>query len=54
MIDVLTDPEVPPLPPHISFEQARAFASSALHGDPGRRATIANAIKGRLAELTSR
>jgi pyruvate dehydrogenase (quinone) len=26
----LTDPDVPPLPPHISFEQARSFASAAI------------------------
>jgi pyruvate dehydrogenase (quinone) len=33
VIDAITDPEVPPLPPHISFEQAKAFLSSMLKGD---------------------
>ncbi|HZQ61236.1 MAG TPA: thiamine pyrophosphate-requiring protein [Casimicrobiaceae bacterium] len=33
VIDVYTDPDVPPLPPHISFEQAKKFAQSMLHGD---------------------
>jgi pyruvate dehydrogenase (quinone) len=33
VIDVHTDPNVPPLPPHISFEQARAFLASMLKGD---------------------
>jgi pyruvate dehydrogenase (quinone) len=34
VIDAHTDPEVPPLPPHISFHQARNFVSAILHGDP--------------------
>ena len=33
VIDVRTDPDVPPLPPHISLTQAKAFASSMFHGD---------------------
>lgn len=35
VIDAKTDPEVPPLPPHITFKQARHFLSS-LTGDPAR------------------
>lgn len=33
VIDVLADPNVPPLPPHINFKQAKAFTSSILKGD---------------------
>lgn len=33
VLDVYTDPSVPPLPPHITFKQAKAFASSMLKGD---------------------
>jgi pyruvate dehydrogenase (quinone) len=33
VLDVLTDPNVPLLPPHISWEQAKQFASSVLAGD---------------------
>ncbi len=33
VIDVYTDPSVPPLPPHITFKEAKAFASSMLKGD---------------------
>jgi pyruvate dehydrogenase (quinone) len=33
IIEALTDPDVPPLPPHISFKQACAFAESMLKGD---------------------
>ena len=34
VIDAMTDPEVPPLPPHITLEQAKAFMSSLKGGDP--------------------
>lgn len=34
VLEVKTDPEVPPLPPHISLEQAKGFTSTMLKGDP--------------------
>ncbi|MGH9456533.1 MAG: thiamine pyrophosphate-requiring protein [Thermoanaerobaculia bacterium] len=34
VLEVVTDPEVPPLPPHITFEQAKQFARSILNRDP--------------------
>jgi pyruvate dehydrogenase (quinone) len=39
-----TDPEVPPLPPHITFEQAKNFMS-ALVRDPARGPMLRNAMK---------
>lgn len=36
VVDAHTDPEVPPLPPHISVRQARNFASSFAKGDSHR------------------
>jgi pyruvate dehydrogenase (quinone) len=36
VIDAHTDPEVPPLPPHITIKQARHFMSAMIHGDSGR------------------
>jgi len=36
IIDAHTDPEVPPLPPHISMKQARQFLKSILHSSPER------------------
>ncbi len=32
--EAVTDPEVPPLPPHISLDQAKALSSALLGGDP--------------------
>jgi pyruvate dehydrogenase (quinone) len=33
VLEVITDPEVPPLPPHITLKQAQAFGMSLLKGD---------------------
>src|SRR5512140_969955 len=33
IVEAITDPNVPPLPPHITIEQARMFASSIWKGD---------------------
>jgi pyruvate dehydrogenase (quinone) len=33
-LEVKTDPEVPPLPPHITFQQAKHFTHALLKGDP--------------------
>ena len=35
LLEVKTDPEVAPLPPHITFKQAKAFMSSMAKGDHG-------------------
>lgn len=45
VIDAHTDPEVPTLPPHISFEQAVNFAKSIIKGDPDSRAMIKESYK---------
>ena len=34
VVDAITDPEVPPLPPHITFEQAKNYTISMVKGDP--------------------
>jgi pyruvate dehydrogenase (quinone) len=54
VLDVLTDPEVPPLPPHITFEQARMFARSVLEGDPRRSQMIRHALRQKLADVLPR
>ena len=54
VLDVLTDPEVPPLPPHITFEQAKMFALAVAKGDSGRRGMIEQSLKDKIAELLPR
>jgi pyruvate dehydrogenase (quinone) len=51
VIEFKTDPEVPPLPSHISLEQARNFASTLLRGDPREAAVIAGAARQVLSGL---
>jgi pyruvate dehydrogenase (quinone) len=34
LLEMITDPEVPPLPPHIKYEQAKAYLSALISGDP--------------------
>lgn len=36
VVDAHTDPEIPPLPPHITLNQARNYMVSMARGDPGR------------------
>ncbi len=45
VLEVKTDPEVPPLPPHISFEHARKFMETLVKGDPEEASVIAGATR---------
>jgi len=51
VIDAVTDPEVPPLPPHITVEQARHFISAVRGGDPHSRALITESFKQKILEF---
>jgi pyruvate dehydrogenase (quinone) len=53
LLEAVTDPEVPPLPPHIRLEQAKKLAK-ALPGDPARGEIIAQSVKGKLQEFINR
>lgn len=46
VVEAYTDPSVPPLPPHISFEQAKNFISSMIKGDSDTWDMIKNSWKG--------
>jgi len=50
VLDILTDPEVPPLPPHITLEQAKNFASAVLGGDPSSGRLIAQSLRQKVAD----
>ena len=54
VLEVITDPEVPPLPPHIRFEQATGFAHALAGRDPNAREMVTQAVKGKLAEFVNR
>jgi len=51
VIETLTDPEIAALPPHITFDQARALTSALLKGDPESRTIIRRSFAEKLDEL---
>jgi pyruvate dehydrogenase (quinone) len=51
VLEVKTDPEVPPLPPHISLEQARHLTEALVKGDPHERSVIRETAKQVLASI---
>jgi pyruvate dehydrogenase (quinone) len=51
VIEAITDPEVPPLPPHITIEQAQSFMYSLVRGDPDAGQMIAQSAKQKLQEF---
>ena len=53
VLEVKTDPEVPPLPPHITFEQARKFMGTLVQGDPDEGGMLKGAVNQVLASLAS-
>src|SRR3954452_8629652 len=54
LLEVITDPDVPPLPPHIRLEQAKGMAQSIFKGDPDRGGMVRQALKDKLQEFTTR
>jgi hypothetical protein len=53
LVDCLTNPEEPPMPPRVSYEQAKGFAKAFLRGQP-HRATIASTLfRDKIDELKS-
>jgi pyruvate dehydrogenase (quinone) len=51
VIEFKTDPEVPPLPPHITLKQAKAFASALAQGDPAEGSVVLNTARQALASM---
>ncbi len=45
VLEVRTDPNVPPLPPHITIAQAKAFMSTLLKGDPDQGSVLVDTAK---------
>jgi pyruvate dehydrogenase (quinone) len=45
VIEAITDPDIPFLPPHVTLKQAKAYATSLLKGDPDASGIIATSIR---------
>jgi pyruvate dehydrogenase (quinone) len=51
VLEVKTDPEVPPLPPHITLKQAKNFTETILSGDPDEGNMLIGAAKEMLSSV---
>jgi pyruvate dehydrogenase (quinone) len=51
VLEVKTDPEVPPLPPHITLDQAKKFTTTLLTGDPEESSVLKGTAKQVLSAL---
>ena len=54
VLDVLTDKNVPPLPAHVTFEQAKGVAAAVLKGDPDARQVVGHSARAVAAQLFAR
>ncbi|MBO1419096.1 thiamine pyrophosphate-requiring protein [Streptomyces sp. FH025] len=51
LLELRTDPAVPPIPPHASWDQIQAAAASVLRGDDDRTAMVRQGFKAKLQEF---
>jgi pyruvate dehydrogenase (quinone) len=51
VLEVVVDREVPPLPPHITLEQAKKMGMALIGGDEDAAGIMQKSLKGKLAEL---
>ncbi len=51
VIDAVVDPNVPPLPPHITVEQAKHLMHALRQGDPNARAVMTESFKQKILEF---
>ena len=51
VLDVRCDPNVPPIPPHATFEQAKDAAAALLKGDSDRRGILVEGMKTKIQEF---
>jgi pyruvate dehydrogenase (quinone) len=54
VIDAHCDPDVPPLPPHITFEQAKGYLSSIFKGDPNLGGMVRQSARQMMSSFLSR
>jgi pyruvate dehydrogenase (quinone) len=51
VLDFRTDPDVPPIPPHATFEQAKDAATALLKGDPNRWGILKEGLMAKAREV---
>ncbi|UGB45874.1 thiamine pyrophosphate-requiring protein [Frateuria edaphi] len=51
LLDIISDPDVPPLPPHITWKQARDYMTALAKGDPDEGGIIKQSLRQVLAGI---
>jgi pyruvate dehydrogenase (quinone) len=51
ILEALSDPDTPTIPPHITLQQAKNFTETILRGDPNEAGIIKQAVKGMVESL---
>jgi pyruvate dehydrogenase (quinone) len=51
VLDFRVDPDVPPIPPHATFEQAKDLAKALLHGDPNSLGIVKEGLLAKAREV---
>ncbi|MFF3754236.1 thiamine pyrophosphate-requiring protein [Streptomyces sp. NPDC002018] len=51
VIDFLTDPAVPPIPPHADYDQMEATAAAIVKGDSDRKGMVRQGLKAKVQEM---
>ena len=51
VLDVRCDPNIPPIPPHATFEQAKDAAKAMIKGDENRRGVVVEGVKTKIQEF---
>jgi pyruvate dehydrogenase (quinone) len=54
LIEAVTDPNVPPMPPQLRFETVRNMTRAFLRGDPAARDVLRHAARARATDVTTR
>jgi pyruvate dehydrogenase (quinone) len=54
VIDVVTDPEVPPIPPHVTVDEAKKLLHAIWKGDPGGADFLREGLKEKVQEFIHR
>ncbi len=54
VLEAITDPEVPPLPPHVMPDQARKLATAIAKGEPAAAPIVEQSLRAKLKELLGR
>jgi pyruvate dehydrogenase (quinone) len=54
VLEVITDPEVPPLPPHVELDQAMSLMKAVMSGDAHSGRIVKQGFKGKVQEVIHR